>query len=82
MKPIKGKKILEGIVTSDKMQKTIVVSVISRVAHSVYNRAVVNRKKYKVHDEKGQAKTGDRVKIIETKPHSKEKSFKLLEVMK
>lgn len=82
MKPTKGKKILEGIVTSDKMQKTIVVCVVNKVAHPSYDRAVIRRKKYKVHDEKSEAKVGNRVKIMESKPYSKEKRFKLLEILK
>jgi small subunit ribosomal protein S17 len=79
---VAGKRILEGIVTSDKMIKTIVVTVINRHSHSTYNRAVIKRKKYKVHDEKKSAKVGDRVKIIECAPRSKEKRFELLQVIK
>ncbi|MFA5007759.1 MAG: 30S ribosomal protein S17 [Candidatus Omnitrophota bacterium] len=82
MKPIKGKKILEGVVFSDKMSKTIIVTVITKVSHPVYNRLTIKRKKYKVHDEEKKAKIGDRVRIIESKPLSKEKRFKLLEVLK
>ncbi|MFA5337039.1 MAG: 30S ribosomal protein S17 [Candidatus Omnitrophota bacterium] len=82
MKSIKGKKVLEGIVLSDKMQKTIVVTVTTKISHPVYNRLVIKRRKYKVHDEEKKAKTGDRVRIIESKPLSREKRFKLLEVVK
>ncbi|MCK9614516.1 MAG: 30S ribosomal protein S17 [Candidatus Omnitrophica bacterium] len=82
MKPIKGKRILEGVVLSDKMQKTIVVTVTTKISHPVYNRLVIKRKKYKVHDEEKKAKTGDRVRIVESRPISKEKCFKLLEVLK
>ncbi len=82
MKPIKGKRILEGVVLSDKMAKTIVVTVATKISHPIYNRLVIKRKKYKVHDEERKAKTGDRVRIVESKPISKEKRFKLLEVVK
>jgi small subunit ribosomal protein S17 len=82
MKPIKGKRILEGVVLSDKMQKTIVVTVTTKIPHPSYDRTVIKRKKYKVHDEDKKAKVGDRVKIIESRPLSKEKRFKLLEVVK
>lgn len=82
MKPIKGKKILEGVVASDKMEKTVVVTVITKISHPVYNRLMIKRKKYKVHDEEKKAKIGDRVRIVESKPISKEKHFKLLEVLK
>lgn len=82
MKPIKGKRILEGVVLSDKMEKTIVVTVTTKLSHPAYDRLVIKRKKYKVHDEEKKAKTGDRVRIIESKPISKEKRFKLLEVLK
>lgn len=76
------KKILEGIVLSDKMEKTIIVVVESKRMHDLYKKAVVKKKKYKVHDEGKKAKIGDRVKIIEGKPFSREKRFKLLEVIK
>lgn len=82
MKPIKGKRILEGVVASNKMEKTIVVTVTTRISHPAYDRTVIKRKKYKVHDEEKKAKTGDKVRIIESKPLSKEKRFKLLEVLK
>ncbi|MDD4955572.1 MAG: 30S ribosomal protein S17 [Candidatus Omnitrophica bacterium] len=79
---MKGKRILEGIVLSDKMNKTIVVTVTTRVSHPSYDRTVIKRKKYKVHDEAKTAKIGDRVRIIESRPTSKEKRFTLLEVLK
>jgi small subunit ribosomal protein S17 len=82
MKPIKDKRILEGVVLSDKMQKTIVVNVVTKIQHPVYDRMVIRSKKYKVHDEEKKAKVGDRVKIVESRPISKEKRFKLLEVLK
>ncbi len=76
------KRIMEGIVVSDKMQKTIVVMVERMVEHPLYKKRVKVRKKYKVHDEKEVAKVGDRVRFIETRPLSKEKRWRLLEVLK
>lgn len=75
-------KILEGLVTSDKMKKTISVLVKVKSSHQLYKRSSVKRKKYKVHDEKNAAKIGNRVKIIEARPFSKEKNFRLLEILK
>lgn len=75
-------KILEGVVVSDKMDKTISVLVKSKVSHRLYKRSVIKRKKYKAHDNDNTAKIGDRVKIIESRPFSKEKNFKLLEIVK
>lgn len=83
MKKIKNKgRVLKGVVISDKMKKTIVVVVTNKLPHTLYNRLIIKRKKYKVHDEENTAKIGDRVKIVEARPYSKEKSFRLLEVLK
>ncbi|MCF7908801.1 MAG: 30S ribosomal protein S17 [Candidatus Omnitrophica bacterium] len=73
-------KVLEGVVTADKSDKTITVMVKIKVAHKMYKRAKLSRKKYKVHDENNQAKIGNRVKIIESRPVSKHKRFRLLEI--
>ena len=81
MKTKRGK-ILEGQVLSDKMDKTIVVSVAKRLPHQLYKKFIATKKKYKVHDEKNTAKVGDWVKIVESRPYSKEKQFRLLEIMK
>jgi len=75
-------KILEGVVTADKSDKTVTVMVKIKVAHQMYKRARAQRKKYKVHDESNQAKIGDRVKIIESRPISKQKHFSLLEIVR
>jgi small subunit ribosomal protein S17 len=75
-------KILEGVVLSDKMDKTIVVNVVSRFMDPVYQRTTVNRKRYKVHDAKEEACAGDRVRIVETRPLSKEKRFVLLSIVR
>ncbi len=82
MKAIKSKGVLSGVVISNKMKKTIVVNVVTKVLDPMYTRLVVKRKKYKVHDENNSAKIGDRVKIAGCKPYSKEKRFRLLEVLK
>jgi small subunit ribosomal protein S17 len=71
-----------GIVTSDKMQKTIIVKVRHLRRHTMYNRTVRYYSKFKVHDEKRQAKIGDEVLIRETRPLSKDKRFRLVEVVK
>ncbi|MEI8350345.1 MAG: 30S ribosomal protein S17 [Candidatus Omnitrophota bacterium] len=83
MKKLKTKgKVLEGAVLSAKMKKTIVVTVTQKAIQNMYNRLVISRKKYKVHDEENKAKAGDRVKIVESRPYSKEKRFCLLEILK
>jgi len=76
------KRILEGVVTSAKMDKTIVVEVKRKFLHPIYKKTVVKRKKFKVHDDKNSAKEGDRVKITNSRPYSKEKAFRLIEVIK
>ena len=70
-----------GVVVSNKMEKTIVVEHIARVPHPKFNKIVKRSKKYYVHDEKGEAAIGDRVRIIETKPVSKLKRWALAEVL-
>lgn len=70
-----------GIVVSDKMDKTIVVEHIARVPHPRFKKIVKKSKKYYVHDEKGEATIGDRVRIIETRPTSKLKRWALAEVL-
>lgn len=75
------RKIRTGVVTSDKMQKTIVVRVERLTRHPLYNKIIRRFKKFKAHDEKNSAKTGDTVKIIESRPLSKDKRWRLLEVL-
>ena len=75
------RKILVGRVTSDKMDKTIVVQVERLKRHTRYGKILRFHNKYKVHDEKNSAKEGDMVKIIESKPISKEKRWALIEVL-
>ena len=76
------KKILDGVVTSDKMQKTIVVKMERKTFHPRYKKLVKHVKKVKAHDPDEVAKHGDRVRIIESRAYSKEKKFKLIEVVK
>src|ERR1051326_4896858 len=71
-----------GIVTSTKMQKTIVVEVRRRVAHPVYKRIVTKRSKFMAHDEHGKAHEGDMVRIVESRPVSKNKRWSLKEVLR
>lgn len=66
-----------GVVISDKMDKTIVVEYVARVPHPKFNKIVKQSKKFYVHDEKSEAKVGDRVRIVETKPSSKLKRWAL-----
>lgn len=70
-------KTLTGVVTSDVADKTITVTVTSRETHPIYGKQYTVTRKYAVHDEKNEAKIGDKVTISETRPVSKRKSFKL-----
>ncbi len=73
-------KTLTGIVTSDKADKTIVITVTSRETHPIYGKQYTVNRKYIAHDEKNEAHEGDRVTIQETRPISKRKSFTLVSV--
>ena len=70
-----------GIVTSDKMDKTIVVAVRDNVRHPLYNKIVKKTYKLKAHDEKNDAKIGDTVRVMETRPLSKDKRWRLVEII-
>ena len=70
-----------GIVTSNKMQKSIVVSEVKKVKHPMYGKFVLKTKKYVAHDEKNDCNEGDTVKIMETRPLSKTKSWRLVEII-
>ena len=70
-----------GIVTSNKMQKSIVVSEVKKVKHPMYGKFVLKTKKYVAHDEKNDCNIGDTVKIMETRPISKSKCWRLLEII-
>ncbi len=71
--------VLKGVVVSDKMDKTVVVSVSRFVKHPLYGKFYKISKKYKAHDEENKYKIGDSVEIIETKPISKDKRFKVVQ---
>ncbi|MBD3246800.1 MAG: 30S ribosomal protein S17 [Candidatus Omnitrophica bacterium] len=77
-----SRKVLEGTVVGDAMDKTIEVMVSTHMAHRLYKKMVKRRKKYSAHDETNKAKVNDRVRIIESKPYSKRKRFELLEIVK
>ena len=70
-----------GKVVSDKMMKTVVVSIERRVQHPVYGKMVRRTKKLKAHDEQNEAKTGDTVRIMETRPLSKDKRWRVVEII-
>jgi small subunit ribosomal protein S17 len=70
-----------GIVASDKMDKTIIVKVVSFAKHKKYKKILKRYTRYKVHDEKNQAKAGDSVRIIETRPVSRDKRWRLIEIL-
>ena len=70
-----------GKVVSDKMQKTVVVQIERRVPHPVYGKMVTRTKKLKAHDEENTAKTGDTVRITETRPLSKDKRWRVVEIV-
>ena len=76
------RKVLEGTIVSDKLDKTRVVLVTRKSLHVLYKKMVTKRKKYKIHDEKNTSKAGDKVRIIESRPYSKGKKFKLVEIIK
>jgi small subunit ribosomal protein S17 len=70
-----------GVVVSDKMQKTVVVAIERRVPHPVYGKMVTRTSKFKAHDEENSAKVGDRVRIMETRPLSKDKRWRVVEIV-
>jgi len=80
LKPIK--RVFEGIVVSDKMDKTIVVKVVRIKAHPKYKKQYRVSRRYKVHDEKNEYKVGDKVKFVECRPMSKEKRWRVVHKIK
>jgi len=70
-----------GIVTSNKMQKTITVSVERRIKHPIYGEFVKSTKKFTAHDENNECNIGDKVRIMETRPMSKKKRWRLVEIL-
>ena len=78
---LSGKKEFIGLVKSNKMEKTIVVTIETLTLHPLYKKYIKRAKKVKAHDEKNEAKIGDRVRVIECRPISKEKCWKLVEII-
>ena len=76
-----ARKVREGIVVSDKMDKTVVVSIESRVKHPLYGKVMTKSERLKAHDENNSAGLGDRVSIMETRPLSATKHWRLVEVL-
>ncbi|CAH1224796.1 MULTISPECIES: 30S ribosomal protein S17 [Paenibacillus] len=76
-----ARKVLIGKVVSDKMDKTIVIAVETYKKHNLYHKRIKSTKKFKAHDEENVAKIGDVVKIMETRPLSKDKRWRLVEVV-
>jgi small subunit ribosomal protein S17 len=76
-----NKRTITGVVISDKMDKTIVVKAERLVKHAIFHKYVRRHVKYKVHDEKNECKAGDTVVIIEARPMSKEKRWRMLEIL-
>ena len=77
----KSRKTRVGLVVGDKMQKTVVVALERRVQHPVYGKMITRTKRVKAHDEENSAKTGDTVRIMETRPLSKDKRWRLVEIL-
>jgi len=82
MKERGRRKKLTGLVTSDKMDKTIVVQVVRRFQHPMYKKFVLKSNKYKAHDEHNECATGDTVMIQESRPYSKEKRWRVIRIVK
>ena len=80
-KPRASRKVRLGYVISDKMDKTVIVQVGSSKAHRLYRKTVQQRSRFKVHDEKNECGVGDLVRIAETKPISREKRWRVLEIV-
>lgn len=75
------RKVREGIVVSDKMNKTIVVAIETMTLHPIYKKRVKKTMKFKAHDENNVAQTGDKVRIMETRPLSRDKRWRLVDII-
>ena len=75
------RKVRVGKVVSDKMEKTVVVAVERKVPHALYNKPMVSTKRFKAHDENNACRIGDTVKIVETRPLSKDKCWRVVEIL-
>lgn len=80
--PLQKRRMVVGIVVSDKMQKTIVVRVDRQVRHTLYKKYVAKSRRYKAHDETNDAKVGDRVRLVESRPLSREKRWVLQTILR
>lgn len=76
-----ARKVREGIVSSTSMDKTIVVTIADRVRHTRYNKFIVRHKRLYAHDETNDARVGDKVRVMETRPLSKNKRWRLVEIL-
>ena len=76
-----ARKMRTGLVVSDKMQKTVVVAIERRVQHPVYGKMITRTTHLKAHDEENAAKTGDTVRVMETRPMSKDKRWRVVEIV-
>ncbi len=81
MTPRGYRKVREGVVVSDKMEKTVVVLVQDLKAHPLYRKVVRSRQRLKAHDENNECHVGDRVRLMETRPLSKEKRWRVVEIV-
>ena len=79
--PRAGRKVREGYVVSDKMDKTVVVAVEDRIRHPLYGKIMTKTARLKAHDELSEAKVGDRVRIMETRPLSATKRWRVVEIV-
>lgn len=77
-----AKKVRQGVVISDKMDKTVVVLVEQLVQHTVYKKYINRRKKYKAHDPENRCRMGDQVSIVETRPLSREKRWRVQDIVR
>jgi small subunit ribosomal protein S17 len=80
-KKVRQRKTYQGLVVSDKMEKTIVVQVTGKKLHSLYKKYITRSKRLKAHDEKNEANLGDTVRVEECRPVSKEKVWRLVEII-
>ena len=76
------RKVREGVVVSSKMDKTVVVKIARRIAHPLYKKIITKFNKFQTHDEKNEAQVGDLVEIMETRPISKTKRWRLVRIVK
>jgi small subunit ribosomal protein S17 len=81
LRPRGARKLREGVVVGDRMDKTVVVEVMRLVRHRMYHRVIRRRTRFKAHDEQNQCAVGDRVRIVETRPLSKSKRWRVVTVV-